>query len=127
MRPKREHAVNRWGWRESRCNAVQELTAPNGKEGPTVPANEGYKYTDLDGDAERILRAFRSGLNRSAEDRHVNVGSVMAGLYSKTGLPAAEVVIAWRRGRSTASVGKPRTSGRPPVDGRSVSVSRNVL
>ncbi len=38
----------------------------------------------------------------------MNVGSVVARL-GKTGLPAVEVVTTWRRGRSTGSVGKPRT------------------
>jgi hypothetical protein len=57
-----------------------------------------------------------------AEDRRVNVGSVIEGSLQKTGPPAADDLNTWRRGRSTASVGKPRTSGRPPVDGRSMSV-----
>jgi hypothetical protein len=107
MRPQREHAANRWGWRESWRSSVYEPTEPKGQQAkPFLLA--GCKHTGHGGGAESTLWASRSSLTRSVEDSHVNVGSAET-CPLRTGLPAVEAVSAWRRGCSTLSVGELRT------------------
>ena len=80
---------------------------------------QGCKPSELIADVENIVRVYRGNLQPDDDSRTQNLGTTIVG-SPELGQPAAEVAIVGRSGRSTVSVGKPRTSGRTAV-GREVS------
>ena len=77
---------------------------------------QGYKPRRFIVDTERIARVYRGSLRSNADSITRNLGTAEVGpLLKGLGQPAADVTSARRSGRSTVSVGKPRTAGRAAV------------